>query len=181
MTAIVDQLDAWTNQEYSGLTRKLFGYCELARKTSGSTEQPMPMKIANRSSERTQVSLDDKYKLITWVRLPGTISQGNEVEGNEWGFGLSQGVVQNAQLRWIVAHRVELGEDWIHTFLKEIPITLNVDGYELVSINKDSNSVDADHENIYRTELGDTVYEKHRFTWNLYAITLNVQYVLCEN
>lgn len=179
MIAIVTALDLWTSTEYSAVTKKLFGYCELARKTATGSEQPMPCKIADRSSERIQVSLNDQYSLITWVRLIGPIEPGNEIEGNDWGFGLDDGVIQRANLRFVVAHKVGLGEDWIQGFIKAIPSLLTVSGYEVVSINKKAISNDPDHEAVYRTELGETVYEKHRFTWNVYALTLPVEYKLC--
>lgn len=180
MIEIVQALDDFTNTEYSGVTRKLFGFCELAKWTSPNGEQPQVSKISNKSSERAKVSLDDKYKLITWVRLPGVVSSGNNIEGNDWGFGLEQGKVQSTQLRWIVAHRVELGEDFFQWLWKAVPILLEVTDYQVVSIDKNASSIDTDHEQIYRTELGEANYEKHRFTWNLYAINLNVEYIPCE-
>jgi hypothetical protein len=185
MKTIVDALDAWTAQEYSGVTRKLWGYCEMGRKSAkgssgNSTEQPFPMAIIDGSSERHQVAIKDSVQLNTWTRLNGNIGFSNSIEGQEWGFGLEQGKVQVAPLRWIVAHKVGLGEDWILEFLKSLPVTLDVTGYQVVSIDKNSISVDTDHEAIYRAELGETGYEKHRFTWNIYAISLNVEFIPCE-
>jgi hypothetical protein len=185
MKTIVDALDSWTASEYSGLTRKLWGYCELGKKSSkgannNTSEQPFPMAIIDGSSERHQVAIKDTVHLNTWVRLVGNIGTTNAIEGQEWGFGLEQGKVQSASLRWVVAHSVKLGEDWILGFIKSIPVMLEIDGYDIVSIDKNSISVDTDHEAIYRTELGETGYEKHRFTWNIYAISLNVEFIPCE-
>jgi hypothetical protein len=176
MKEIIDAIDLWTNTEYSSVTRRLFGYCELMRKTAKEGEQVFPVTIP----DRRQVSLDDRYNLMTWVRLPGTIRLGNDVSGNDWGFGLEEGKVQTASLRFIVAHKVTLGESFIIDFINALPSLLNVSGYEVVSIDKNSITVDADHESVYVAELGQTVYEKHRFTWNIYAISLDAEFIPCE-
>lgn len=171
MKAITEAIDVWTASEFAQVM-KLWGYCELMTRK----DQVMPVTIP----DRRQVSLDDKFGLITWMRLPGTISLGNEIEGNDWGFGLQQGTVQTATLRLIVAHRTNIGEDFIIDFLKAFPRSFQVDGYSIVSVNKSTISVDADHEAIYLAELGATNYEKHRFDWNLYALSINVEFIPCE-
>lgn len=180
MIDIIEQIDAWTATQYSGVNKKLFGYCELMQKTTGTpaSDQPMPVKIIDKVANRgsNQVSLDDRYELITWIRLPGNI---NIVENEDDQWGLKDGRRQGAALRWIIAHKVELGENFIIEFLRDVPDRFSIDGYELVFINRNI-EVDADHEAVYRTELGNTVYEKHRFNWNIYAVTLNVEYIICE-
>lgn len=177
MKEITEAIDAWTNSQYAAVNRKLFGYSELMRKTATGSEQPMPVTIP----DRAQVSLDDRYDLITWIRLPGQINTGNEIDGNDWSFGLDVAPVQTATLRFIVAHKTTLGEDFIIDFVKAIPSTLIVSGYQFVSVDRPGITVDADHESIYTTELGNTVYEKHRFTWNIYAIGLNIQFIPNED
>jgi hypothetical protein len=173
MKEITEAIDAWTNSQYSAVNRKLFGYSELMRKTATSSEQPMPVTIPGRE----QVSLNDRYDLITWIRLPGQINTGDEIDGNDWSFGLQVAPVQTATYRWIIAHKISLGEYFIVDFIKNIPSTLTVSGFQFISVDRPGISVDADHESIYTTELGNTVYEKHRFTWNIYAITLNIQFI----
>lgn len=180
MIDIIEQIDAWTDTRYNLLTKKLHGYCELMRKTAGESEQLMPMKITDGQKERQQVSLNDKYQLITWIRLPGQIQPKTEIEGSNWSFGLDDAPVQRATLRMIVAHRVELGENFIINFINNFPSTLEAGGYSFISVDRLGISVDADHEAIYRTELSDTVYEKHRFNWNIYALSINIDYVPCE-
>lgn len=179
MIDIIEKLDEWTSEQYPAVNKKLWGYCELMRKTTGnpSGEQPMPVKIIDGVADRgtNQVSLDDRYDLITWVRLPGNISIV-ENEDDQWG--IKDGRRQGATLRWIIAHKVELGENFIIEFLRDLPDRFVIDGYEFVFINRNI-EVDADHEAIYRTELGNTVYEKHRFNWNIYAVALSVEFILC--
>ena len=171
MKEITEAIDSWTEDEFNH-TLKLWGYSELMTKSG----QVMPVTIP----ERHQVSLDDRFELITWIRLPGTISLGNEIEGNDWSFGIKQAPVQTATLRLVLAHKVSIGEDFIVEFLKRFPRSFDVDGYQIVSVNKPSITVDADHETVYATELGATAYEKHRFDWNVYALSINVEFIPCE-
>jgi len=158
--------------------QKLFGFCELTNRTVKDTNQPIPVTI-NGTSDRRQVSLDDRYQLITWFRIPGTVTLSDEVEGNNWSFGFQEAPVQKASIRWIIAHKVELGETLIYDIANAIPKMFGVTGNQISFIDKSTIVIDHDHETIYRTELGDTVYEKHRFTWNLYTITFSADAVLC--
>lgn len=178
MIDIIESFDAWTTETYPLLTQKLWGYTELVHRTEKGSDQPIPVTI-NNTSDRHQVSLDDRYQLITWFRLPGTIELGNEVDGNDWAFGLQQGIVQSATLRWVIAHRVEIGDNWIFSFLKSLPSKFTIEDYQIVHIDKNNAVLDTDHEAIYLTELGKTVYEKHRFTWNLYVLNIPVEYIPC--
>lgn len=162
---------------------KGFGYVELTYRTNeNSSRQPIPMTI-NGTSDRDQVSLDDRFQVMSWFRLPGQVNQGRDIENNDWSFGFQQSPVQKAGIRWVVAWRVELGEQFIFDLLSDIPGSLSVDGYKIASINRGLLSSDFDHESIYRTELGETVYEKHRFTWNMVVINLPLEYIpssVCE-
>lgn len=178
MIEVINSFDAWTAAQYPLLAQKLWGYTELVHKTEAGSDQPMPVTI-NDTSDRQQIALDDRYQLITWFRLPGTIELQNEVDGNDWAFGLQQGIVQRPTLRWVIAHRVEIGDNWIFEFLRAIPSKFTIPGYQITHIDKNSLTLDADHESIYLTELGKTVYEKHRFTWNLYVVSVAAEYILC--
>lgn len=171
MKEITEAIDAWFTGQYAH-SMKLWGYSELMTKK----DQTMPVTIPGRQ----QVALNDLFQLNTWMRLPSSLQLGNEIEGNDWGFGLQQGLVQTATLRLVIAHKISIGEDFIITLLKDFPRTLDVDGYSIVSVNKNGITVDTDHEAVYRTELGETAYEKHRFDWNLYALSINVEFIPCE-
>lgn len=181
MNDFTDKIDEITNNflddYYSSVVsskRKLWGFTELITKK----DQPMPV-IVNGTADRgtIPISLDDKYEFISWVRLPGTISTVSSEEDN---WGLVEGRRQNAGLRWIIAHRVELGENLIKKLLQYLPAQLrDIPGYEFVFVNAAINT-NADHENVYATELGATVYEKHRLDWNIYAVELNIEYKVCE-
>jgi hypothetical protein len=176
MRDIVSKIDAFTTafmaEHYPSSTSRLFGYCELTQQK----DQPIVATI-NGTADRNKACLDDQYDLVTWVRLPGNIRTAPSEEDN---WGLKEGRRQNASLRWIVAHKVELGEEFIHVLLQDLPGSFPTAGYHFVLIDPTIN-VDADHEKIYETELGKTNYEKHRFNWNIYAVELNVEYIVCES
>lgn len=173
MKEITEALDAWMTAQY-GYTMKLWGYSELVVKSN----QVMPRTITGSAAEGVQVAIDDRYQINTWMRVTA-LSLGNEIEGNDWGFGLKEGYVQSATLRFILAHKITIGEDFLITFIKDLPRTLDVDDYAIVSINKKGITVDPDHEAVYRTELGETAYEQHRFNWNVYAITIPIEFIPC--
>ena len=179
MTDIVAGIDAWMRERYAtSYSLLLYGFCELARRTNTGSEQPLPLTITG-THKREQVALDDRYQLITWVRLPGTISFGDQVDGNDMAFGLDDGHVSTAALRMVVAHKVALGEILIVDIARNLPPILSNPAYRIISVDKPSISIDADHETIYNTELGSGQYEKHRTAWNLYVINFNVQFITC--
>lgn len=173
MTSIIEAIDAWTLNRYDHYNEKLYGFCELMRKTAGENSAPQvfPVTIPGRK----QVSLDDRYNFITWIRWenPATYE-----DSEEWSFGDSEARVGSIQLRLILAHRVELGEDLVFDFINAFPSKFTVSGYQFVFV-EGRPSIDPDHEAIYTAELGNTVYEKHRFNWNLYALNITVQFLEC--
>jgi hypothetical protein len=179
MTYFVTEIDAFTSEflaeSYPDATSRLYGYTELVRKK----DQPMPV-IINGTADRSvggQISLNDQYDVITWVRLPGTI---RTVTSEQDMWGLKEGRRQQVTLRWIIAHKVTLGENFIIDILQHVPGDFQIDGYQFVLVSPDIN-VDADHEAVYTTELGETVYEKHRFDWNIYAVELQLEYIVCAS
>jgi hypothetical protein len=147
---------------------------ESRGKDKKETVQPIPVTI-NGTGDREQISLNDKYDFINWVRV--TVP-ARRVRNAEDAFGLSQGNRQGFSLRMVIAHKVELGEDVAYDIAASLPETLYLDGYNFVFVS-DEYTVDPDHEKIYLTELGKTVYELHRFNWNLYTIDVNVEYSKC--
>jgi len=175
MTEIIASIDAWTDNNFPDLQRKLWGFCELAHRTVGGGDQPTVMTI-NGTSNRQNVTLDDRYQFITWFRL----ENGIDVDNNpDWNYGFSEARYQTARLRWVIAHRVELGENLIYSLVNGLPEQWSVNGFQFV-FTKPQINIDYNHEAIYNTELGKTVYEKHRFPWNLYVINLSVEFILCE-
>jgi hypothetical protein len=152
-------------------TVKSWGFAELVkREAKGKKEstQPIPMTI-NGTPDRVKISLDDRLNFISWIRW---IAPVQTFEDPDDGWGLRIRRRKRIPLRVVVAHKVELGEDLIFDLARSLPGKLMLSGYEFVYI--DQYSIDPDHETIYRTELGETVYEKHRFPWNLYVINVDI-------
>lgn len=180
MTEIVNALDAWMETNYGSFIHKFWGFCELSNRTHENRIQPIPVTITG-THKREQVSLDDKKELITWVRVVDNGSVGNDIEGNDWSFGISSAPVQTVTLQLIVAHKVELGENIAYNLARYLPDFLAANGFSIVTVDRQNISVDSDHESIYLTELGQGKYEQHRFPWNLYAIRIPVQFILNPN
>lgn len=171
MTSIIESIDQYTLESYTYLKTKVFGFCELMTKTSKESSQVMPVTIP----ERKQVSLDDRYDFITWIRWAEDV----RFDFNEdWSFGRTESEEGSLPLRIVVAHKSKLGENLIFTFARGIPRQLELAGYKYIFMNGRP-TINPDHETIYRTELGDTVYEKHRFTWNLYTIDIVYNFIEC--
>lgn len=179
MTDIVAGIDAWMTERYASTYTALFyGFCELGRRTNTGSEQPIPMTITG-THKRQQVALDDRYDLITWIRQVGNITFGETIEDSDWAFGIDHGNVSTANLRMVVAHKVELGENLIIDIARGLPALLTNSSYKIISIDKLGITIDTDHEAIYNTELGAGQYEKHRTPWNLYTVNFGVQYIRC--
>jgi hypothetical protein len=175
MTEIIQAIDTQTLtflSGYSGYTNKLFGFCELVKFGAKGQDQPIPATIP----DREKVSLNDAYKVITWIRQTDVV----QYEDNpDFSYGTKEARFANLPLRLIFCNKVELGENLVYDFVEFLPSKISVSGYKLVFI-KPELPVNPDHETIYLTELGNTVYERHRIPWNVYAITLNIQYMKCE-
>lgn len=177
MTEIIEAIDAWTLDRYSAYSTKLFGFCELIKKTAGEgkEEQIFPVTM---DSPRVHVEINDRYNFITWVRWKDAVTY--EVS-EDWSFGNSEARFANLPLRLVLAHKTILGEDVVFDFINAFPSKFTVPGFKLVFTKADL-SIDPDHETIVQTELGPAGYlgyEKHRLSWNVYVININVQFLEC--
>jgi hypothetical protein len=176
MTDIIEAIDDWTQNRYATYDTKLFGFCELMRKSAGEggVEQVFPVTIPG----RVHVAIDDRYNFITWIRW----AQPATYEVNEdWSFGNSEARVGVLPLRIVLAHKTSLGENLVFDFINAFPSKFDVDGFSFVFTNANL-SIDPDHEEIVKAELGPAgyiVYEKHRVTWNVYVINVNAQFMEC--
>lgn len=175
MTEIIEAIDAWTLSQYSGYNIKLYGFCELMKKSAGdgSVEQNIPVTIP----KREQVAIDDRKQFITWMRW---INPATYESTEEWQYGKNDIRVGTIPIRLVLAHKVELGENLVFDFVSNFPDKFTIDGFQFVFTNA-AISADPDHEAIIQAELGPgyLVYEKHRFTWNVYVLTINVQFLEC--
>lgn len=187
MTEIIAKMDEWTAEHFQGTSpfeMKLWGHCELARRTSEGTntvgDAPIVITI-NGTSDRDLVTMDDRYDFISWWRTPNPVNLQNTIDNNDWAFGFDSGRVQKITFRWVLAWKVGHGEMIALNLASELPARLVIDGYQFVSIDKVNVTVDQDDQAIYLTELGNTVYKKWRSTWNLAVINLVAEYILDPN
>lgn len=183
MKTIIDDIalliQEWAEDQVSTLIVKNFGFVELVNRESRGKKsvsaQPIPITIPGDGSEGEQVSLDDQFNFIFWIRTNGRTAITVD-ENDKWG--LDPGRRLNTPLRIVIAHRNNLGENLVYDLFQDLPESIIVEGFEFVFLDA-SGDIDDDHETIYNTELGKTNYEKHRFTWNIYALNVNIQYVIC--
>ncbi len=178
--AIAEHIENWTIEFVGGspsLTVKNWGFVELANRQSkgnkSTSNQPIPVTI-NGTGDRQQVSLDDRFQFIEWIRW---VSPVQAVINQEDSWGLKEGKRKTLPLRIVIAHKVELGEDLIIHIAENLPQIVTLTGYDFIFLQ--GWSIDPSHEQIYVTELGETVYEQHRFDWNIYTIDLNVEFQPC--
>jgi hypothetical protein len=188
MTELITHIDAYSLENFGYLNSKFWGFCELSYRSSkdskgniqGSTSTtPIVMTIPSSpvpNGQRQQVTLDDQYDFITWVRW---IEPARGEIDDLFSYGREEAEKQVLPLRIIVAHKCLLGEDIVFSFAKGLPKQIINDGFKYIFM-EGRPAVNPDHENIYRTELGDTVYEKHRFTWNVYAVDVAYGFMICE-
>lgn len=166
ITTIIDEAIAAT--DIGNVKKKFFGLSEIVTKD----KQRYPVTIP----DRKQVSLDNGFDLVTWMRLASEIE---EETSEEHSYGRNEAVRATAKIRLVVAHKVGLGEEFIDKFTRRIPFQLKQADYKSIFVLK-NRVIDADHESVYNTELDATAYAKHRLTWNLYAVNLNVEYIYCQ-
>ena len=177
--AIAEHIENWTlaNVNQSPLMVKNWGFVELVNRQSkgkkGESTQPIPMTI-NGTADREQVALDDRFDFIEWIRWV-TPLQAVPNEDDSWG--LKEGKRKTMPLRIVIAHKVELGENLVVQIAENLPEVIYLTGFDFIFVNEWT--IDPNHETIYVTELGETVYELHRFNWNVYAIDLEVQFKQC--
>jgi hypothetical protein len=178
MTGIIEAIDTWTASRYHAYNKKLYGFCELIRTTSGDKgeEHVYPITVA---TPRVKAGINDNYTFITWVRWINPVTYENN---SEWSFGKKDARFGNIPLRIVLAHKTSLGEDLVFDFINAFPNKFTVPGMQLV-FSDEKPSIDPDHESIVREELGPAAYisyEKHRLTWNVYVLNVTMQFLECE-
>jgi hypothetical protein len=178
INAIAEHIENWT-QDYvasSPLEIKNWGWAELVNRVSkgkiSTSTQPIPVPVSN---PREQIAIDDRYDFIEWIRIASPVQI---IPSDEDSWGLRVGKRQRLPLRIVIAHKTTLGEDLVFNLVNELPDNIVLTGFDFIFVNTDGN-IDTDHETIYNTELGATVYEQHRFTWNVYVINLDIEYIPC--
>jgi hypothetical protein len=151
---------------------KAYGYCELVTKDG----KPNPVTCVPDAIKRDRIvaSIDDKYNGIFYHRLLSSPF----IEDEDFSFGKKMSKRYSARIRTVIALKVQLGEEFIFTFVNAIPdrITTLTD-FKFVLLSE--GSLIADHEAVYIEEYGNNSYEKHRTTWNVFALEYDIEFILC--
>jgi len=150
----------------SGL--KAYGLCELI--TKGKQQQPVTV-----DKTRKPAQIHDAFLGIFYHRL----ISGTSAQDPDFSFGVDIVDRVSPRLRTFLAYKVELGENFIFDFMAAIPKRITIAGYKLIQRSTQIDLI-ADHEAVYNQEYNEgTPYEKHRTTYNIYAIEYNIEYILC--
>ena len=150
----------------SGL--KAYGLCELV--TKDKQQHPITVDLT-----RQQAQIHDKFDGIFYHRFLS--SAPTEDTENSFGLQFQDRIV--SRLRTFCAFKVKLGEDFIFDFINAIPRKTTMPGFKFIHRSSTLDLI-ADHEAVYNQEYGDTTpYEKHRTTYNIYAIEYGIEFTLC--
>jgi hypothetical protein len=150
----------------SGL--KAYGLCELV--TKDKQQYPITVDIT-----RQQAQIHDRFDGVFYHRfLSSTSSEDTE---NSFGLQLQDRII--SRLRTFCAFNVKLGEYFIFDFINAIPRKTLISGFKFIHRSSALDLI-SDHEAVYNQEYGETTpYEKHRTTYNIYAIEYNMEFTLC--
>jgi hypothetical protein len=77
----------------------------------------------------------------------------------------------------VIALKHSLGEEFIFEFINEIPDKISITGYKFVHLQP--GTLIADHEAVYNQEYGQSSYDKHRISWNIFALEYDIDFMLC--
>ena len=147
---------------------KAYGLCELI--TKGKQRHPVTV-----DKTRKQAEIHDAFDGIFYHRF----LNANPTEDLEFSFGIDITDRISARLRTFIAYKVKLGEEFIFQFAQAIPKRMTIDGYKLIQRSGQIDLI-AYHEGVYNQEYTEgTPYEKHRTTYNIYAIEYNIEFILC--
>jgi hypothetical protein len=152
----------------SGL--KAYGLCELINK--GNQQHPVTHDLT-----RQPAQINDRFDGIFYHRLLSIESNEDE----EISFGVDILDRSNARLRIFLAHKVHLGEGFVMSFKNAIPSKITSLPLDFKFIHRSIGvTINTDHEGVYNQEYGETTpYERHRTTYNIYALEFNLDFVEC--
>lgn len=167
MTHIIDALDSYMDNLFSGKGMKPFGLCELIKK--GASLQPVHV------DSRQQIAINDRYDGLWYHRILSAGSAPSE----ENTFGDAVAKMQTVRIRTVLATKHKLGEALRFDFAEQLPETLTVDGYRLIDVSENINMIE-DQEGVYAQEFGGGDYEKHATAWNVHALEYDLSFIKCE-
>jgi hypothetical protein len=146
---------------------KAHGLCELV--TKNKQVNPITCDI-----KRKQADIHDGFNGIFYHRFLSAVPDEDE----DFSFGITMSDRIRARLRTFVAYKVHLGEEFIFDFIKAIPKKIEIPGYRFIH-RSPAVDLNANHEDVYAQEYGNTNYEHHRTVYNINAIEYNMEFIIC--
>lgn len=166
MIAIIDEINRVINLAECSKGVLMNGICELATKS----DQPHPVSVP----DKKQVAPNDKFEAVVYHRLLNDVA----TDDPDNSFGSKVYKKHSQIVRTVVMAKMAKGKDWIDTFIDAIPDTIDgLTGYKFVNINTINKNTNQDE--IFNTEFGESGYEKHRLSYNIYALESTVEYIYC--
>jgi hypothetical protein len=165
---ILNSLDASLLSTFKDKGLKAYGLCELITKD----DKVNPVTV---DKDRKQAQIHDRFNGIFYHRL----LQSFPVEDSEeFSFGIALSKKFVVRIRTFIAYKVQLGEKFIFDFVDAIPDRIEgLTDYKFVLL--DSGQLIADHEAVFIQEYGNHSYEKHRTSWNIFALEYDLEFILC--
>jgi hypothetical protein len=147
---------------------KAYGLCELIKK--GDQQNPVTV-----DSTRKIASFVDSMNGHFYHRLLNS----NQNEDEDMSFGDELIIKTAARIRTVLAYKIKLGEEFIFDFINAIPQKTKMDGYKFIHRSVAIDLI-VDHEGVYNQEYNETTaYERHRTTYNIFAIEYNLEFIKC--
>jgi mannitol-1-phosphate/altronate dehydrogenase len=149
---------------------KAYGLCELVDKDG----KPNPITV---DKKRIPAQIHDRFDGIFYHRI---LANNPYVEDEEHSFGATLKKKFTVRMRCVVAYKVKLGEEFMFEFANAFPDKLVVTylpEYKFVHLGQ--GNLIADHEAVFIQEYGNNSYEKHRTSWNIFALEYDIEFILC--
>lgn len=170
MEIILNEIDKRIQDTFPNKGLKAYGYCEVVKKL----EETKPVTCQrDKKGNREVAEIHDRYNGIFYHRLLNSTWSDDE----SFSFGYKMSKRQRKRIRTVIAYKTVLGEEFINDFIAAIPDTITLTGFKLVDLRE--GTLIADHEAIYNQEYGQGSYEKHRITWNIFALEYDIEFILC--
>jgi hypothetical protein len=170
---ICDNIDTILMAAFKTKGLKAYGLCELVQKDS----KPNPVTVTPINNTRTPAQIHDSFNGIFYHRLLGN---NGYVEDLDHSFGDVLRKRFTVRMRTVVAYKIKLGEEFMFEFVKAFPeklSTAELTDYKFVHLGQ--GNLIADHEAVFIQEYGNNSYEKHRTSWNIFALEYDIDFILC--
>jgi hypothetical protein len=168
LETILNEIDQALLSTFKNKGLKAYGLCELITK-----DKKVNPVTCNKTRDVAQIH--DAFNGIFYHRI---LSSNPFQEDEEFSFGSIVKRRHSKNMRLVMAFKVELGENFVNEFINEIPDKITtLSNYKFVFLGP--GTLIEDHEAVTLQEYGQIPYEKHRTSWNIYALEYDIDFMLC--